>query len=66
MLDGKHADQRRWIVSRIKQIAKTITGHRTDSVFERYNITNAKDKREAQAKLSKYRKSRLEHTGAGR
>jgi hypothetical protein len=31
-----------------------ITGHKTEAVFERYNITDAKDIREALVKVGQY------------
>ena len=37
-------------------VAMTITGHKTRSVFDRYNITKDDDKREALRKVSAYRK----------
>ena len=37
-----------------KTVAKKISGHRTDAVFDRYNITSDEDLREAQGKLEGY------------
>jgi len=31
-----------------------ITGHKTEAVFERYNITDAKDIRDAMVKVGRY------------
>jgi integrase len=39
------------------QIAKRISGHKTDSMFERYSIINMDDLREALAKTQQYRKT---------
>lgn len=36
-------------------VAKTITGHKTDSMFSRYNITDSKDQLDALAALSRSR-----------
>jgi len=36
-------------------VAMSITGHKTDAVFRRYNITSDVDKREAVARLTTYR-----------
>jgi hypothetical protein len=36
-----------------------MTGHKTDAVFERYNITDNADKRKAQADLAKYRNNTI-------
>ena len=35
-------------------VAMAISGHRTDTVFKRYNITSDDDLREAQGKLEEY------------
>jgi hypothetical protein len=35
-------------------VAMVISGHRTDAVFKRYNITSDDDLREAQGKLEGY------------
>ncbi len=37
-----------------RSVAMKITGHKTESVFERYNITSQKDLRDAAQSLSKY------------
>ena len=34
--------------------AMSITGHRTESVFERYNITNAADRKDALIRVGQY------------
>ena len=39
-------------------IAKSITGHKTDAVFQRYNITSDADKQDAVSKLDAYRSTR--------
>ena len=36
----------------------SMTGHKTDAVFRRYNITDDRDKREAVARLTTYRASK--------
>jgi len=40
-----------------EQIAMTLSGHRTRSVFDRYNITSSADQREAVQKLVAMRAS---------
>ena len=40
-----------------KTVAMRITGHKTRSVFERYNITDMDDLREAMLSVQKYRKT---------
>jgi hypothetical protein len=37
-----------------RNVAMKISGHKTKSVFERYNITSQEDLREAARSLSKY------------
>ena len=37
-----------------KTVAKRISGHRTDAVFDRYNITSDEDLREAVRKHEEY------------
>lgn len=37
-----------------KTVAKKISGHRTDAVFDRYNITSDEDLREAMQKTESY------------
>jgi integrase len=37
-----------------RQIAKQITGHKTDSMYNRYNIVNEKDVREGMAQAQAY------------
>jgi integrase len=39
-------------------VAMQITGHKTDAIFRRYNITSDDDKREALRRLAAYRASR--------
>ena len=39
-----------------KKVAKTISGHKTDSVFDRYNITSTDDVKDAIRKVVEYRK----------
>ena len=39
-------------------VAKKISGHKTDAVFERYNITSTEDLQDAAAKMSGYLKER--------
>jgi len=41
-------------------VAKAISGHKTDSVFERYNITSEEDLQDAAAKVTEYLKERRE------
>jgi integrase len=41
-------------------VAMTISGHRTASVFLRYNITTGEDQREALLRVQEYRATRLE------
>jgi integrase len=43
------------------QVAKKLSGHRSDEVFERYSILNTDDMREAQHKTEKYRGEVAEH-----
>jgi integrase len=38
-----------------QSVAMDMTGHKTDSVFRRYNITDTQDLREAQRKMARYR-----------
>lgn len=38
-----------------RSIAKTITGHESDNVFERYDIVNERDIRDALGRLNEYR-----------
>ena len=39
-------------------VAMAITGHKTDAIFRRYNITSVEDKREALERLAAYRTSK--------
>jgi hypothetical protein len=39
-------------------IAMSISGHKTDSVFRRYNITDVEDKKEAVKKVAEYNRKR--------
>jgi integrase len=39
-----------------KKVAKTISGHKTDAVFDRYNITSTDDVKDAIRKVVEYRK----------
>ena len=39
------------------QVAKQVSGHQSDSMFERYNIIVSDDKRKALARTEKYRKA---------
>lgn len=43
-------------------VAKTITGHKTDSMFQRYNIVSAEDKRDALQKRGEYAKKQQPKT----
>ena len=36
---------------------KSISGHKSDSIFERYNITDTKDQRQALRQVQEYRKA---------
>jgi len=38
-------------------VAMRITGHKTRSIFDRYNVTNTDDLREAMLSVEKYRKT---------
>ena len=49
-----------------QSIAMTITGHKTDAVFRRYNITSDDDKREALSKLAAYRSTKSKTTNVVR
>lgn len=42
-----------------KSVAKSISGHRDDSVFDRYNITSTEDQRSALQGVAAYRAKRL-------
>jgi hypothetical protein len=39
-----------------RRTAMRITGHRTESIFERYNIKNTEDVKEALIKVGQYKK----------
>ena len=41
-----------------QSVAMSISGHRTASMFERYNITDDRDQRQALQKVQQYRKGR--------
>ena len=43
-----------------ESVAMCITGHKTNSMFKRYNITNTDDVREALRSVGKYRTEREE------
>ena len=55
-------------------VAMQITGHKTDAIFRRYNITSDTDKRDALRRLAAYRASqpaasnvvKLRQTGASK
>ncbi|HXZ80802.1 MAG TPA: hypothetical protein VEG30_12795 [Terriglobales bacterium] len=40
-------------------VAQSLSGHRTSSLFARYNITAAEDQREALRKTAEYRQAKL-------
>lgn len=44
-----------------ESVAMKITGHKTRSVYDRYNITSDKDLKEAAAKLEQHHKSGDRH-----
>jgi hypothetical protein len=46
-----------------QQVAKAISGHKTDSMFHRYNITSASDLREAMARRAEYDREQLAEGG---
>ena len=41
-----------------QNVAMSISGHRSPSMFERYNITDDRDQRQALQQVQQYRKSR--------
>jgi hypothetical protein len=45
-----------------RQVAKQITGHKTDSMYNRYNIVNEKDVREGMVRAQAYLANLGHHT----
>jgi hypothetical protein len=42
-----------------RKVANSISGHKTDSVIDRYNITSTDDVKDAVGKVAEYRRRRF-------